>query len=83
MEVLSERGAAISYNDPYVPELPRMGLTSVGLENLAAYDAVVLVTAHPGIDYAAVLEHSELLVDLRGITRKLQSERRQALVATA
>jgi UDP-N-acetyl-D-glucosamine dehydrogenase len=83
MEVLSERGAAISYNDPYVPELSGMELTSVGLEDIAAYDAVVLVTAHPGIDYATVLEQSELLVDLRGITRKLQSERREVLVATA
>jgi UDP-N-acetyl-D-mannosaminuronate dehydrogenase len=60
-----------------------MGLTSVELDDLAGYDAVVLVTAHPGIDYAAVLEQSELLVDLRGITRKLQKEHPQVLVATA
>jgi UDP-N-acetyl-D-glucosamine dehydrogenase len=83
MEVLAERGAVIAYSDPFVPELPRMGLTSVELDDLAGYDAVVLVTAHPGIDYAAVLEQSELLVDLRGITRKLQKEHPQVLVATA
>ena len=32
---------------------------------------MVLVTAHPGIDYAAVLEQSAVLVDLRGVTRKI------------
>jgi UDP-N-acetyl-D-glucosamine dehydrogenase len=84
MEVLEGRGAVISYNDPYVPELRDMGLRSVSLDNIASYDAVVLVTAHPGIDYASVLEQSNMLVDLRGITRKLQqTERQPALVAAA
>jgi UDP-N-acetyl-D-glucosamine dehydrogenase len=84
MEVLAGRGAAISYNDPYVPELRGLGLRSVSLDKLDGYDAVVLVTAHPGIDYAAVLEQSAVLVDLRGITRKLQrSEREPAVAATA
>jgi UDP-N-acetyl-D-glucosamine dehydrogenase len=84
MEVLGDRGAVIAYNDPYVPELRNLGLRSVSLDNIASYDAVVLVTAHPGIDYAAVLEQSNVLVDLRGITRKLrQSEPEPALAATA
>jgi UDP-N-acetyl-D-glucosamine dehydrogenase len=84
MEVLAGRGAVISYNDPYVPELRGLGLRSVPLDNMASYDVVVLVTAHPGIDYAAVLEQSNVLVDLRGITRKLQqSEPEPALVASA
>jgi UDP-N-acetyl-D-glucosamine dehydrogenase len=84
MEVLAGRGAVISYNDPYVPELRGLGLRSVPLDNMASYDVVVLVTAHPGIDYAAVLEQSNVLVDLRGITRKLQqSETEPALVASA
>ncbi len=74
MEVLAGRGAVISYNDPYVPELPKMGLRSVSLDNLDRYDAVVLVTAHPDIDYAAVLQQSDVLVDLRGITRKLEQQ---------
>jgi UDP-N-acetyl-D-glucosamine dehydrogenase len=72
MEVLAGHGAEISYSDPYVPELTRLGLTSVELDGLSDYDAVVLVTAHPGIDYAAVLEQSEVLVDLRGVTRKIE-----------
>jgi UDP-N-acetyl-D-glucosamine dehydrogenase len=72
MEVLAGQGAEISYNDPYVPELTALGLSSVELDGVCDYDAVVLVTAHPGIDYAAVLEQSQVLVDLRGVTRKLE-----------
>ena len=63
---------------------PQFGLGSVSTSTtgLSEHDAVVLVTAHPGVDYAAVLEHSAVLVDLRGVTRKLeqQTEREAALV---
>jgi UDP-N-acetyl-D-glucosamine dehydrogenase len=70
MEVLSERGAELSYHDSYVPSLPDLGLESVPLEpTVEEADAVVLVTAHPGIDYADLARRSMLFVDLRGITR--------------
>ena len=35
---------------------------------------MILVTAHPGIDYGQVLERSSVLVDLRGVTRKLAKD---------
>jgi UDP-N-acetyl-D-glucosamine dehydrogenase len=70
MEVLGERGAELSYHDDYVPSLPELGLQSTPLdETISGADAVVLVTAHPGIDYGAVVAESALLVDLRGVTR--------------
>jgi UDP-N-acetyl-D-glucosamine dehydrogenase len=70
MEVLRERGGIVNYHDSYVPALTELGLESVPLENAAEEaDAVVLVTAHPGIDYAAVAERSALFIDLRGVTR--------------
>ena len=72
IDVLGNRGALVSYNDPYVPALPQFGLESVDLDSaLDTADAVILVTAHPGIDYGEVLERSQVLVDLRGVTRKL------------
>jgi UDP-N-acetyl-D-glucosamine dehydrogenase len=75
IEVLRDRGAIVSYNDPYVPALHRFELESVDLESgLDAADAVILVTAHPGIDYGDVLQRSSVLVDLRGVTRKLAKE---------
>jgi UDP-N-acetyl-D-mannosaminuronate dehydrogenase len=41
---------------------------------VAEADAVVLVTAHPGIDYRELATRSTLFIDLRGITRGVQSE---------
>ena len=71
MELLAERGAVLSYHDPYVPALPELGLQSTDLDAIASADAVVLVTAHPHIDHLALAESSELFVDLRGVTRRL------------
>jgi UDP-N-acetyl-D-glucosamine dehydrogenase len=72
IEVLGQLGAVISYNDPFVPALPELGLQSSPLEEVADADAVVLVTAHPGIDYQALVERARLFVDLRGTTRGMR-----------
>jgi UDP-N-acetyl-D-glucosamine dehydrogenase len=43
IETLSDRGAVVSYSDPYVPELPKLGLAHVDIDHeLGEYDAVVL-----------------------------------------
>jgi UDP-N-acetyl-D-glucosamine dehydrogenase len=78
MELLAQRGAVLSYHDPFVPALPELGLQSSPLEDAAAADAVVLVTAHPQVDHGAVVAASRLFVDLRGATRRLAA--RQAVV---
>ena len=70
MEVLIERGARLSYHDDFVPSLPDLGLESVPLDPAAGEaDAVVLVTAHPGIDYTELAARTKLFIDLRGVTR--------------
>jgi UDP-N-acetyl-D-glucosamine dehydrogenase len=70
INVLSKFGGLISYHDDYVAELPEFGLRSVALDGaVAVADAVVLVTAHPGIDYRDLAARSALFVDLRGVTR--------------
>ncbi len=75
MEVLQDRGAQLSYHDAFVPSLPDLGLNHVPLEPaLEAADAVVLVTAHPGLDYADLAERAALFIDLRGVTRGLEIE---------
>jgi UDP-N-acetyl-D-glucosamine dehydrogenase len=70
IEALRERGAEVSYHDPYVPALPALGLTAT--EDLdaavAEADVAVIVTAHPGIDFHAIAR-SARTVDLRGVTR--------------
>ena len=70
IEVLAARGAEIRYHDPYVPSLPDLGLQNIPLEQATQdADAIVLVTAHPGIDHAALARDARLFVDLRGVTR--------------
>jgi UDP-N-acetyl-D-glucosamine dehydrogenase len=70
MQVLKQRGGIVNYHDRYVPALPELGLESVPLEAAVdEADAVVLVTAHPGVDYASLAERSTLFIDLRGVTR--------------
>jgi UDP-N-acetyl-D-glucosamine dehydrogenase len=73
MRDLAGRGAVLAYHDPFVTSLPALGLESVSLqEATTGTDAVVLVTAHPGIDHRAVAGAAELFVDLRGVTRGLE-----------
>jgi UDP-N-acetyl-D-glucosamine dehydrogenase len=74
IEELLRRGADLVYHDPHVPELTKFGLASTPREEaLADADAVVLVTAHPGIDHLEIAREAALFVDLRGITRGLTS----------
>jgi UDP-N-acetyl-D-glucosamine dehydrogenase len=70
--LLQDLGADLSYHDPFVPSLPELGLDSVDLEAaLAEADLVAIVTAHPGIDYAAVVAGAPQTIDFRGVTRGL------------
>jgi UDP-N-acetyl-D-glucosamine dehydrogenase len=61
-------GADVRAVDPHVPErwidppLPRVELTP---DELAAADAVVLITDHDAFDYDAVLRHAQYVLDTR------------------
>jgi UDP-N-acetyl-D-glucosamine dehydrogenase len=75
IEVLLARGAELVYHDAFVPELHAFDLCSTELdEAVADADAVVLVTAHPGIDHLQLARDAALFVDLRGITRGINSD---------
>ncbi len=75
IRLLEELGAEVSYHDPFVPELPEVGLSCAPLEEaLAAADLVAIVTAHPQVDYRAVVETAPLVLDFRGVTRDIRSE---------
>jgi UDP-N-acetyl-D-glucosamine dehydrogenase len=69
IELLRNAGADVSYHDPHVPAFVEHGvsLTSVPLDP-AAYDAVVIATAHSSVDYADLVERAALVVDLRNAT---------------
>ena len=67
-ELLSRRGALVSYTDPYVPELQAGShrLSSVELDKALAadWDCAVLTTDHSSFDYAQ-LARLPLIVDTR------------------
>jgi UDP-N-acetyl-D-glucosamine dehydrogenase len=72
---LASRGAEIRYHDPFVPALPSLGLSNIELSDAVdGADAIVLVTAHPGIDHAQIARDAELFIDLRGVTRGERAE---------
>jgi UDP-N-acetyl-D-glucosamine dehydrogenase len=74
VRMLGERGAEVSYHDPHVPALPAFGLESVDLDaGVAGCDLAAIVTAHPEVDYPALVERAPLVVDFRGVTRGLQA----------
>ena len=73
-KLLHERGANLAYHDPHVPALPEPKLESSPLEGeLESADLVVIVTAHPEIDYRRVASEARLVLDFRGVTRGIES----------
>jgi UDP-N-acetyl-D-glucosamine dehydrogenase len=76
IHLLRDLGADVSYHDLHVPELIELELSSAPLEeSLESADLVCIVTAHPSIDYRDVVERSSLVLDFRGVTRDIQSEK--------
>jgi UDP-N-acetyl-D-glucosamine dehydrogenase len=74
--LLRALGAEIRYHDPHVPALSDPPLRCASLEDtLTDADIVVIVTAHPTIDHEEIATRARLLVDLRGVTRRLDAGR--------
>ena len=76
IKLLFERGADVSYSDPFIPEFidhenPNIKLKSIELkkESISAYDCVVIVTDHDAFDYQMIQKNSQLVVDTRGRLR--------------
>jgi UDP-N-acetyl-D-glucosamine dehydrogenase len=69
ISLLQNAGAEVSYHDPHVPKFKEHGLEMASVPYTpAAYDCVVIVTDHAGIDYAQLVDDAELIVDLRNAT---------------
>ena len=78
MHLLMQRGAIVSYSDPFIPSLR---IDDHRLENqdmpssCAAADCVVIVTDHTDVDYAKAVEVSKLVVDTRNVLKKIKSDK--------
>jgi len=72
--------ADVSYHDPFVPELPELGLASTDLEQaLASTDLAAIVTAHPDVDYERVVARAPQVLDFRGATRAIEADNLERL----
>jgi UDP-N-acetyl-D-glucosamine dehydrogenase len=82
IELLQERGAVVSYNDPFVPRLPKMRRHNIQMESvtltaetLAEYDCVLISTNHDDYDFEFIVKHALLVVDTRNATHDVRSGR--------
>lgn len=84
MHLLEERGAVVSYHDPYVAEIPALrehadyiGRRSVPLtaETLRQMDAALIVTDHDCVDFRLIVESTAVVVDTRNATRSVRQGR--------
>jgi len=72
MKLLAERGAKLSYSDPYVPEVREEGLdltSQAPRDVVAGCDCVVILTDHGDFDYAHVAAAARSVVDARNAMR--------------
>lgn len=74
MDLLIEKGAIVSYSDPYVPVFPKMrkyyfDLESIPLtpSNIRTFNCVLLMTDHDSFNYDQIKENALLIVDTRGV----------------
>jgi UDP-N-acetyl-D-glucosamine dehydrogenase len=78
MTLLLQKGARVSYSDPFVPTLPARAwhggqdLASVALDpaTLADVDCVAILTDHSAIDYAWLAAAAPLVVDSRNAVKE-------------
>jgi UDP-N-acetyl-D-glucosamine dehydrogenase len=78
IELLRDKGALVSYNDPFFPTVGRgrhydLNMTNTPLDNLGEFDAVLIVTDHTSYDYRSIVEQSQLVVDTRNATKGIDS----------
>lgn len=73
IDLLQDKGAKVSYNDPYVPQssghrnFPGLSLKSVALDKkrIQASDAVIIATDHSAYDYEWIANNAALVIDTR------------------
>ena len=79
MDLLTARGAKVSYHDPHVPvikptrEHPHWaGTKSVrwSKKDISAFDAVLIATAHDAINFQELANWSPLILDTRNVMNK-------------
>jgi UDP-N-acetyl-D-glucosamine dehydrogenase len=89
LELLTERGAKLDYNDPYFPALHKMrhydfsNMRSIDLSpaTIASYDCVLIATDHTAYDYNMIVNSAKLVVDTRNATRRVTNGREKVILS--
>ncbi len=76
MELLQQRGAVLSYNDPHIPvlpsmrhyDVPRLASEPLTAEYLARQDCMLVATDHSAYEWDFIAKHARLIVDTRNAT---------------
>ena len=74
IHLLQEKGAQVSYHDPFIPQFDYDGLQLTSVSDLMAAireaDCVAIITNHTTYDYQAILDQAQLIVDTRNALGK-------------
>jgi UDP-N-acetyl-D-glucosamine dehydrogenase len=75
IHLLREKGAAVTYYDPYVPEIEIEGVQMYSEKELSPFlekaDLVAIITNHEKFDYKLILEKSQLIFDARNAMKEV------------
>ena len=83
IELLQQKGAEVSYHDPYAPEV-QIGehkMRSVGVDGLDRYDLVVVVTDHSKVDYKAVAAKAKIVLDTRNAMKHVKIDAKAKILS--
>ena len=81
IHMLGQRGAIVTYSDPFVPKLRADALLPRDMqaiptdEGVSQSDCVVIVTNHQAFDYGRIVERSKLIVDTRNALKGISSNK--------
>ncbi len=78
MHLLMEKGALVSYHDPYVPKLFLRGTTMKSVELtpdlLEEQDLVILTTDHSCLDLEFIHKHARIILDTKNAFRNFKDK---------
>ena len=91
MRHLEDHGGAVAYYDPWVPEIPptreykefsgRKMSQWEPHKFSEEFDAALIVTDHDAVNYEALVESMDLIVDTRNATRNVRNKRERIVMA--
>jgi UDP-N-acetyl-D-glucosamine dehydrogenase len=82
--LLEQKGAEVSYYDPFVPNLQHNGTKMESVEDpieaARENDIVVIITNHTDLDYRAIVEAAKMVFDTRNAVKKAGIEDEKVVV---